>query len=153
MHITIAAIGRAKTSSLYSQLYDEYIKRLPWTVQLRELEEKRPLPTDQRKTREAELLLSACEGAHHIIALDERGKELTSPEFAGKLGEWQQGGASHFAFVIGGQDGLDKSIRQKASLTLSFGRMTWPHMLVRPLLAEQLYRAHTILTGHPYHRD
>lgn len=153
MHITIAAIGKAKANSLYSRLFDEYAKRLPWTVQLRELEEKKPLPVEQRKEREAELLLDACAGAHRLIALDERGKDMTSPEFARRIGEWQQGGDSRLAFVIGGQDGLHPSIRHKADLVLGLGKLTWPHMLVRPLLAEQLYRAFTILTNHPYHRE
>lgn len=153
MHVTLAVIGKAKASALTSQLFDEYIKRLPWTVTVRELEEKKPLPVEQRKQREAELLLDACAGANRLIALDERGKDLTSPALAQKIGDWQQGGDSHFAFVIGGQDGLDASIRQKADLVLGFGKLTWPHMLVRPLLAEQLYRVHTILTNHPYHRE
>lgn len=153
MHITLAAIGKAKGKSLYSQLYDEYIKRLPWTVQLRELEEKKPLPVEQRKVREAELLLEATADCHRLIALDERGKDMTSPAFAQKIGDWQQGGDSRIAIVIGGQDGLDASVRQRADLVLSFGKLTWPHMLVRPLLAEQLYRAYTILTNHPYHRE
>ena len=153
MHITIAAIGKAKGNSASSELLAEYIKRLPWTVSIKELDEKRPLPTDQRKTREAELLLGAASDAERIIALDERGKELSSQQFARQIESWQQDGVSKLAFLIGGQDGLADSIRQKAHLTLSFGRMTWPHMLVRPLLAEQLYRAHTILTGHPYHRE
>jgi 23S rRNA (pseudouridine1915-N3)-methyltransferase len=153
MHITLAAIGKAKGNTLYNQLFEQYIKRLPWQVTVRELEEKKPLPTEQRKEREAELLLNACADAHRIVALDERGKDLTSPAFAKKIGDWQQGGDSHFAFVIGGQDGLHHSIRERADLILSFGKLTWPHMLVRPLLAEQLYRAFTILTNHPYHRE
>lgn len=153
MHITLATIGKAKGNTLYSQLFDEYIKRLPWTVTLRELEEKKPLPIEQRKLREAELLLAACADAHRIIALDERGKDMSSTSFAEKIGNWQQEGSSHFAFIIGGQDGLHASIRQRADLVLSFGKLTWPHMLVRPLLAEQLYRVYTILTNHPYHRE
>lgn len=153
MHITIAAIGKAKGSALYSKLLGEYLKRLPWQVTVKEFEEKRPLPTDQRKQREAELLLSACENHHRIIILDERGKELSSPQFARHIGDWQDQGDTRLAFLIGGQDGLADEIRTKAHLTLSFGRMTWPHMLVRPLLAEQLYRAYTILTNHPYHRE
>lgn len=152
MHITIAAIGKARGNTPYSQLYDEYTKRLPWVVTLRELEEKKPLPIDQRKAREAELLLDACADAHRIIALDERGKDMTSPALAQRIGDWQQGGDSRIAFVIGGQDGLDARVRDRADLVLSFGSLTWPHMLVRPLLAEQLYRVYTILTNHPYHR-
>lgn len=153
MHVTIATIGKAKANTLYSQLYDEYVKRLPWTVVLREMEEKKPLPVEQRKEREAELLLEACAGAHRLIALDERGKDMTSLAFAKHIGDWQQGGDSRLAFIIGGQDGLHGSIRQKADLVLGFGKLTWPHMLVRPLLAEQIYRAYTILANHPYHRE
>lgn len=152
MHITIAAIGKAKSDTPYTQLYDEYVKRLPWTVALRELEEKKPLPTDRRKAREAELLLNACADAHRIIALDERGKDTTSPALAQRIGDWQQSGDSRIACIIGGQDGLDASVRDRADLVLSFGKLTWPHMLVRPLLAEQLYRVYTILAHHPYHR-
>jgi 23S rRNA (pseudouridine1915-N3)-methyltransferase len=153
MNITIATIGKSKSGSLYNQLYDDYIKRLPWNITIKEMEEKKPLPVEQRKAREAELLLSACSDAHRIIALDERGKDMTSQQLAAKIGDWQQAGDSRIAFLIGGQDGLEASIRQRADLTLSFGKLTWPHMLVRPLLAEQLYRAYTILTNHPYHRE
>jgi 23S rRNA (pseudouridine1915-N3)-methyltransferase len=153
MHITLAVIGKARPNALTSQLFDAYVKRLPWTVQLRELEEKKPLPVAQRKAREAELLLDACAGAQRIVALDERGKDLSSAALAQHIGDWQQAGDSRIAFLIGGQDGLDASIRQRADLVLSFGKLTWPHMLVRPLLAEQLYRSFTILTNHPYHRE
>lgn len=153
MQITIAAIGKNKAGSLTAQLFDEYAKRLPWTLALKELEEKKPLPSEQRKEREAELLLNACSGAHKIIALDERGKDIGSAELASYIGKWQEQGDSKFAFIIGGQDGLHPSVRKAAHLTLSFGKLTWPHMLVRPLLAEQLYRCFTILTNHPYHRE
>ncbi|MCH2547523.1 MAG: 23S rRNA (pseudouridine(1915)-N(3))-methyltransferase RlmH [Alphaproteobacteria bacterium] len=153
MHITLAVIGKAKSNALSTQLFDEYIKRLPWTITVSELEEKKPLPNELRKQREADLLLGACTDTHRIIALDERGKDITSIQLAQKIGDWQQNGDSKFTFIIGGQDGLHPSIRQRADLVLSFGKLTWPHMLVRPLLAEQLYRVYTILTNHPYHRD
>lgn len=153
MQVILAAIGKIKSGSPAAQLFDEYKKRLPWTLTLKELDEKKPLPSAQRMKREAELLLAACEGADRIIALDERGKELSSPQFAKQIGDWQQEGMSKLAFVIGGQDGLSPELRKKAHLVLCFGKLTWPHMLVRPLLAEQLYRAHTILTNHPYHRE
>lgn len=152
MKITIATIGKAKADAA-SELFATYAKRLPWSVTVKELDEKKPLPTEARKEREAELLLEAARGADRIIALDERGKELSSAQFAGEIKKWQDQGCSHLAFLIGGQDGLHDSIRKAAHLTLCLGRMTWPHMLVRPLLAEQLYRAHTILTNHPYHRE
>lgn len=152
MHITIAAIGKAKRGAAF-ELFETYRTRLPWQITVKELEEKKPLSMEKRMESEAQLLLGACNGADAIIALDERGKELSSPEFAEKFRHWQDGGARHIAFVIGGQDGLHASIRKRADLVLCFGRLTWPHMLVRPLLAEQLYRAYTILTGHPYHRE
>ena len=153
MHLTLATIGKAKSNSPTSQLFATYVKRLPWNITLKELEVKKALPTEQLKAAEAKLLLDACAGADKIIALDETGKTLSSPEFASKIGDWQGEEANKFAFIIGGSDGLDASIRAKADLTISFGRLTWPHMLVRPMLAEQLYRAYTILTHHPYHRE
>lgn len=151
MKIVISAIGKAKTSP-QQQLYLDYIKRLPWKVECKEFDVK-IADTTQRKAREAELLLSACVGYDSIIALDESGKLLSSREFSEHIGNWQQQGISSFAFVIGGADGLDASVLKKAKLIWSFGRVTWPHMLVRGMLAEQLYRAHSVLSGHPYHRD
>ena len=88
----------------------------------------------------------------HLIVLDERGKQQTSAEFAAMLAKMRDGGARQAAFLIGGADGHDQSLTQAADISLSFGAATWPHMLVRTMLAEQLYRAMTILTGHPYHR-
>ena len=88
-----------------------------------------------------------------VVALDERGESLSSRELAGRIGSWRDGGQSDIAFAIGGADGLDPSIRERAGLVLSFGRLTWPHQLARAMLAEQIYRAQQILAGHPYHRD
>ena len=87
-----------------------------------------------------------------IVALDEREKSLSSISFAGKISNWRDQGIRDVAFVIGGAYGLDESIRRQAHYAISFGAQTWPHMLVRGLLAEQLYRAQCILSGHPYHR-
>ena len=87
-----------------------------------------------------------------LVALDEGGKSLTSEEFAAWLGARRDDGQRNMAFVIGGADGLDADILSQADLKLSLGRMTWPHLMARLLLVEQIYRAHTILTGHPYHR-
>ena len=87
-----------------------------------------------------------------LIALDMRGKSLSSEDFAALLSRWRDEGAGDLAFAIGGAEGLDDTLCAAAALTLSLGAMTWPHMLVRVMLAEQLYRAQTILTGHPYHR-
>jgi 23S rRNA (pseudouridine1915-N3)-methyltransferase len=84
--------------------------------------------------------------------MDETGKTLTSDSFAQRLGRWRDDGIADLAFVIGGANGLHPDLRRKADLILSLGVMTWPHILARAMLMEQLYRAHTILTGHPYHR-
>ncbi len=146
MKVLISAIGKAKPSSAQQQLYLDYIKRLPWKVESKEF-------VASTKAREAEQLLAACAGYEYIIALDESGSLLSSREFSEHIGGLQQNGISSFAFIIGGADGLDQSVLKKAKLVWSFGRVTWPHMLVRGMLAEQLYRAHSVLSGHPYHRD
>ena len=104
------------------------------------------------KLREATLLLEALPGDAATVALDEAGKELSSEQFAKQLGRWRDDGRATIAFMIGGADGLTGEVRDRADLVLSLGRQTWPHMLVRAMLAEQLYRAWSINTGHPYHR-
>ena len=151
MRVTIAAIGKQKASPEH-ELVCKYLKQLPWNVSIVELEAKKSLAVPQRKSAEAELLLHATADCHRRIALDERGKSLSSETLAEQLSDWQQDGCSHLGVVIGGQDGLDASVRQQADVVLSFGALTWPHMLARAMLMEQLYRVHTILSGHPYHR-
>ena len=101
---------------------------------------------------EAELLARAVPTGAIMVTMDERGKTLTSPEFAAQIARWRDGGRQDLAFVIGGADGIDASLRARADFSLSFGAMVWPHLLVRVMLAEQLYRAATILGGGPYHR-
>ena len=101
---------------------------------------------------EAELLARAVPAGAVLVTLDERGKLLTSPEFAAQLGRWRDAGRQDLAFVIGGADGIDPSLRARADFSISFGAMVWPHMLVRVMLTEQLYRAANILSGGPYHR-
>jgi 23S rRNA (pseudouridine1915-N3)-methyltransferase len=98
------------------------------------------------------LLADAVPKGATIIVLDQRGKTLSSEDFATRLGRWQDEGVGDLAFIIGGADGLDPAWRQRAALVLSLGAMTWPHVLARVMLAEQLYRAQSILAGHPYHR-
>lgn len=151
MKILIAAIGKAKASP-ERDLYLSYTKRIPWKIECRECDIKLE-DSNQRKRKEAEHLLAVCKGFDCIIALDESGKTLSSREFATQIKQWQGKGNSSLAFVIGGSDGLHESVLKKANLIWSFGRVTWPHMLVRGMLAEQLYRAHSIIAGHPYHRD
>jgi len=152
MKLLLVACGKMKDGSPEAMLMREYVKRLPWKFTVKEVEAKQ---TDDatRKAKEGELLLAACEGYDVIIALDERGKDLASRELAKQFSGWQWQGISSVAIVIGGADGLDESVRQKAKLLLAFGRATWPHMLVRAMLAEQLYRAAMIIENHPYHRD
>ncbi len=101
---------------------------------------------------EAELLARVVPSGAVLVTLDERGKLLTSPEFATQLARWRDAGRQDVAFIIGGADGIDPSLRARADFSISFGQMVWPHMLVRVMLAEQLYRAANILSGGPYHR-
>jgi len=104
------------------------------------------------KSAEAALLAKALPENTILVALDEHGKLLTSPQFANKLEGWRDSGQRDLAFIIGGADGLDASLLARADLRLSFGKMVWPHMLARVMLTEQLYRAASILSGAPYHR-
>lgn len=152
MRTHLIAVGRMKAGPERT-LLDHYAARLSPALDVREVEEKRALPPAKLKTREAELLLAAVPSGALVVAMDERGKTLSSPAFAKKMGAWRDDGVRDVAFIIGGADGLDASVRQAATLVLSLGEMTWPHMLVRGLLAEQIYRANAILSGHPYHRE
>jgi len=154
MRITIAAVGKWKAGP-EKALFEEYKKRLKWPLTLTEVEERCPLPAPQLKTREAELLAAALprkSGSRLLAALDERGKSLSSETLAKQIAAWQQQGVGDLVFVIGGADGLDDGLKKDAGILLSLGAMTWPHMLVRVMLIEQLYRAQQILAGHPYHR-
>jgi len=152
MRLTIAAIGRERDAHAKA-LAEGYYARLPWTVTVRELEVKKPLAGPARMVAEAELLAAALPKGAPFVALDERGKEPGSVEFAQTLAKLRDDGGGEVGFVIGGADGLDPALRARACYVLAFGRLTWPHLLVRVMLAEQLYRAHTILTNHPYHRE
>jgi 23S rRNA (pseudouridine1915-N3)-methyltransferase len=152
MRLTIACVGRLGDGPAL-RLYRDYAGRLAWPITLKEVEERRKLPAGERMAREAALLLGAIPKGARIVALDERGKALGSAGFAQILGKWQGEGVGDVAFVIGGADGLDGGLKKRAALSLSLGPMTWPHLLCRALLAEQLYRAQSILAGHPYHRE
>tara|TARA_Y100001936_G_C16010025_1_gene633013 strand:- start:881 stop:1345 length:465 start_codon:yes stop_codon:yes gene_type:complete len=153
MRFQIVAVGRAKAGPERS-LFQLYKARLqePFSLHLTEVEEKRALRGNQLRQKEASLLQGCVNDGAIIVALDEREKSLSSISFAGKISNWRDQGIRDVAFVIGGADGLDESIRRQAHYAISFGAQTWPHMLVRGLLAEQLYRAQCILSGHPYHR-
>lgn len=147
----MAAVGRLRRGPEFD-LLETYRRRMRWAVSIREVEEHRPLPAAERQRREAALLRAAVPGAAVLIALDERGSRLDSRQFADRIAAWQSAGRSDLAFVIGGADGLDAALLADADMKLSLGAMTWPHMLVRGMLMEQLYRAQQILAGHPYHK-
>ncbi len=151
MRLTVACVGRARDGP-ESALFERYMGRLPWPVVLAEVEERRKLPPPRRIEREAELLIGAVPDGALIVALDETGRTFTSPAFAKQIDRWRHDGVRDVAFLIGGADGLGEGLRRRADLILALSAMTLPHLLVRPVLAEQLYRAYTILTGHPYHK-
>ncbi|MDP9195875.1 MAG: 23S rRNA (pseudouridine(1915)-N(3))-methyltransferase RlmH [Pseudomonadota bacterium] len=152
MRITIVSVGKARSGPL-ADLYAEYARRMVWPLTLKEIDSRKQPTPDAQKKHEAGLILGALPENAVVLVLDETGKTMTSPALAARLGQWRDNGVRDLAVVIGGADGLDDSIRKKADLILSFGAMTWPHMLVRVLAAEQLYRCQQILAGHPYHRS
>ena len=151
MQFTLVAVGRARKGAM-KDLFEDYAGRLTPKLDLKEVEERRPLKGDELKRREAQLLLDALPDGAFVVALDGRGKQLSSEALANKVQAWQDDGQRHVAFVIGGADGHDQALLDRANFTLSLGPQTWPHMLVRVMLAEQLYCADSILKGHPYHR-
>tara|TARA_R110002110_G_scaffold12704_8_gene60652 strand:- start:962 stop:1444 length:483 start_codon:yes stop_codon:yes gene_type:complete len=160
MRIQICAVGRLK-SGPEKVLLDDYMSRIEaagrgigiTALGLAEVEEKRHFDDAKLMAREGELLLAAAAKGAALVALDERGRAETSEEFASRLGNWRDTGVADVAFLIGGANGLAPALRKNAVHLMAFGAMTWPHMLVRAMLAEQLYRAVTILSGHPYHRS
>lgn len=151
MKLTIAAIGKSGRGPERS-LYDHYAGRIRWPLVLREVEEKRKLPPAELVRREGELLLEAVPPKSVLVALDRRGKTLDSQAFARRLEHWRDDSTADVAFLIGGADGHGEPLLAGALLVMSFGAMTWPHLLARAMLAEQIYRAQQLLAGHPYHR-
>jgi 23S rRNA (pseudouridine1915-N3)-methyltransferase len=122
-------------------------------VAIVELEVRQRLPASALKAREAALILEALPARARLIALDERGTMWSSRSLADRLAAWRDRGVAELAFAIGGADGLGAEVLDRADVIFSLGPMTWPHLLVRSLLLEQLYRAQQILAGHPYHRE
>jgi 23S rRNA (pseudouridine1915-N3)-methyltransferase len=135
------------------ELQTLYAKRIVPPATILELEEKRPLPPALLKAREAELILAALPAGSRLVALDRGGTAWSSRELADRLANWRDHGTGAVAFAIGGAEGLGAAVLQRADAVLSLGAMTWPHLLVRSMLLEQLYRAQQILAGHPYHRE
>lgn len=151
MHIVIAAIGRVKSGPV-TEMVDAYRTRLPWRVEIKDFDAKKGLSGAALKKAEGDLLRAAIPSGFLLVALDERGAEHTSAKFAAQLARWRDTSGARLAFALGGADGHGEDFLAAANAKLSLGRMTWPHLLARAMLMEQLYRAHTILTGHPYHR-
>lgn len=147
----MVAVGRLKRGPLQA-LWSEYVGRLPWPLALVEVEVKKRLEGAALKAEEAALIAARVPDGAILVAMDERGKGLSSEALAARIGTWRDGGRSDICFVIGGADGLAEEIRARADLVLAFGPQTWPHMLARVMLVEQIYRAERILAGHPYHR-
>ncbi len=151
LRVTVAAVGRDRASPT-RDLFEDYCRRSGWSIRLVEVAARGRLPLERRLADEAARLLGAVPERALVVALDEHGRQLDSLAFARELGRWRDRGETELAFLIGGPDGLAPSLLERAATVLALGAMTWPHRLVRVLLAEQLYRAETILAGHPYHR-
>lgn len=151
MRVTICAVGRLK-SGAERDLIDKYAKRINWPLNIVEVEERRKLSAAELRQRECELIGGALPDGAVRVALDERGVAVASSAFSEKLGRWRDDGRD-VAFMIGGAGGLAPELREGADMILSFGKATWPHMLARVMLVEQIYRAQEILAGHPYHRE
>ena len=154
MRLHVCAVGRLRAGPERS-LVDDYYTRFDRTGRPLGLGPVAELQVEDKKnlgmSAEAVLLERAIPSGALIATLDERGRVLSSPEFAEQMAKWRDGGRQDVAFVIGGADGIDPSLRAKAEFSLSFGRMVWPHMLVRVMLAEQIYRACTIMKNEKYH--
>jgi 23S rRNA (pseudouridine1915-N3)-methyltransferase len=155
MRISLCVVGRLRAGP-ERDLVTDYLRRFDRGGRALGLGPVDVVEVEDRKgggpEAEAALLRRALPEGALVCALDERGRALSSPEFAAHLALWRDAGRGGVAFMIGGADGLSADLRARADFTLSFGAMVWPHMLARVMLAEQLYRAATILAGSPYHR-
>ncbi len=156
MRIVVVAAGRARGTP-EDALFAEYAKRLKTApagigpLECREIETKAKAPA-ARKSDEGQRLLAQVPDGALLVALDPRGKALSTEDFARQLARWRDEATGTLALAIGGADGLDAAVLDAARARLSFGAMTWPHLLVRAMLSEQLWRAASLLAGHPYHR-
>ncbi len=152
MKVRLLLVGRSERG-LVTDGVDHYLNRLARTMPVEQIilpEAGKGDPAYQQRT-ESERILAALKPGERVVIMDERGKMLTSPQFAERLGTWRDQGVRQVAFVIGGAYGMTDAVRDRADLVMSLSAMTFPHQLVRVLFAEQLYRASTILQGSPYH--
>ena len=146
MKVTILAIGKCKKNSPEAMIIAEYVKRSSWNVIIKEKD-------NSEQIDEAKFLQENIPHGAKVVVLDERGENMKSIDLAAKIENWQINGVSEICFLIGGADGHLQSTRDKADLLLSFGKLTLPHMLMRAVLTEQIYRIQTIINHHPYHRE
>lgn len=151
LKIDLIVAGKLSKGAL-ADCFADYEKRLKWRLSVYEFEVK-VKRSEQVQAMEAEKFLERLDPQAFKIVMDERGKTLKSLEFADIIRRQSDGGQPHFQFIIGGADGLTQEVRAQANLLLSFGKQTWPHMLARVMLLEQIYRAQQIISGHPYHRE
>jgi len=160
MRITVAAVGQSRQAAPEQSLTDDYLKRAAALgaklgfskLDLLTIPTSRAASVPARMADEAKKLTARIPAGAHCIILDEKGRSLSSDAFAKHLASLRDRGIRDLVFVIGGPDGLSRSLRENAAESLAFGPQTWPHQLVQAMLAEQIYRAFTILAGHPYHR-
>lgn len=154
MRISIIAIGKFENSP-HKEVFKHYLKRLKWKVELKEFELKNANNLTAQKIKEAEanLILKAVNPSSKLILLDENGQEFTSKNFAKFISNCALQGNSNLTFIIGGANGLDETLLNKSYQKMTLGKLTLPHLMVRSILIEQLYRAQTIIDGHPYHRE
>ena len=159
MRLGLLCVGRLKAGP-ERELFERYFQRVRESARrvgiagadLREIEESRARRPEDRRDQEAVAMLEAAPGGGRLVALDSRGQSLTSEDWAADIGRARDAASGAYTVVIGGPDGLSTSLRARADRVISFGAMTWPHQLARVMAGEQLYRALSILAGHPYHR-
>jgi 23S rRNA (pseudouridine1915-N3)-methyltransferase len=159
MHLVVIAVGRLKQgperelAERYRARFGELGRKLGFRgLELHEIPESRARDTATRVNEEAAAISARIPEKSVLVALDERGDSIDSLGFARHLGRWRDESVANTIFLIGGADGLSPDLRRKAKLRVAFGAATWPHQIVRVMLLEQIYRAATILAGHPYHR-
>lgn len=145
MKITLGVIGKCKSNTPEADIIKRYKERLKWDLSIKEKD-------NSTQEEEAKFLQSCIPANSKVIVLDERGKNMTSPELAKIVETWMGNGTSELCFLIGGAEGHLETTRQKADLVLSFGKLTLPHILMRAVLTEQIYRIETIINHHPYHK-
>lgn len=159
MRLLVIAIGRLKQGperelgERYRARFDDIGRKLGFRgLDIHEIPESRARDTATRIAEEGAAIAALIPDGAAVIALDERGEAIDSASFARHLGRWRDESVAGAVFLIGGADGLSPDLRRKSRLTIAFGKATWPHQMVRVMLLEQIYRAATILSGHPYHR-